>query len=130
MAAKRSRRERPPSSSSEEEVPQATQIDRCLVLIVSFRDTVALLPKAIDTINTISLICMKIVKEDRQWVAKSKGFDDESGPSILLLEDSEEMHEDKDEPPRPRSQRPSSSTSGFTEDHFNLLNGLIDSLIS
>ncbi|KAL2531669.1 Uncharacterized protein Adt_05020 [Abeliophyllum distichum] len=74
---------------------------------------------------------MKIFKEDGQWVAKSKGFDDESGPSTLPFEGGEEMDEDEDEPPpRPRSQRPSSSTSDFTEDHFNLLNGRIDSLTS
>ncbi|KAL2486804.1 berberine bridge enzyme-like 13 [Abeliophyllum distichum] len=73
---------------------------------------------------------MKIFKEDRQWVAKSKGFDDESGPSTLPFE-GEEMDVDEDEPlSRPRSQRPSSSTSGFTENHFNLLNGRIDSLSS
>ncbi|KAL2454164.1 berberine bridge enzyme-like 13 [Abeliophyllum distichum] len=73
---------------------------------------------------------MKIFKEDGQWVAKSKGFDDESGPSTLPFE-GEEMDDDEDEPPpRPRTQRPSSSTSGFTEDHFNLLNGRIDSLTS
>ncbi|KAL2531471.1 Uncharacterized protein Adt_04822 [Abeliophyllum distichum] len=40
---------------------------------------------------------------DGQWVAKSKGFDDESGPSTLLFEGGEEMDEDEDEPPqRPR----------------------------
>ncbi|KAL2461749.1 Uncharacterized protein Adt_45169 [Abeliophyllum distichum] len=66
-------------------------------------------------------------------VAKSKGFDDESGPSTLPFED-EDLHDDEDapplSPPRPRSHRPSSSTSGFNEDHFNLLNGRIDSLAS
>ncbi|KAL2490883.1 hypothetical protein Adt_26511 [Abeliophyllum distichum] len=44
------------------------------------------------------------------------------------------MDADEDAPPpslpRPRSHRLSSSTSGFTEDHFNLLNGRIDSLAS
>ncbi|KAL2471120.1 zf-RVT domain-containing protein [Abeliophyllum distichum] len=69
--------------------------------------------------------------EDGQWVAKSKGLDDESGSSTLPFEGGEEMDEDEDEPPsRPRSQRPLSSISGFTEDHFNLLNGRIDSLTS
>ncbi|KAL2486961.1 hypothetical protein Adt_31717 [Abeliophyllum distichum] len=63
-------------------------------------------------------------------MAKSKGFDDESGPSTLPFK-GEEIDVDEDEPPpRPRSQRPSSSTSGFTEDHFNLLNGWINSLTS
>ncbi|KAL2455965.1 Uncharacterized protein Adt_47007 [Abeliophyllum distichum] len=97
---------------------------------VPIRDWVALLPKATDTINTLTFKRMKIFKEDGQWVAKSKGFDDESGPSTLPFE-GEEMDVDEDEPPpRPRSQRPSFSTSGFTEDHFNLLNGQIDSLTS
>ncbi|KAL2497570.1 Uncharacterized protein Adt_23120 [Abeliophyllum distichum] len=74
---------------------------------------------------------MKIIKKNGQWVAQSKGFDDESGPSTLPFEGGEEMDEDEDEPPpRPHSQRPSSSTLGFTDDHFNLLNGRIDSLTS
>ncbi|KAL2491811.1 Uncharacterized protein Adt_27439 [Abeliophyllum distichum] len=98
---------------------------------ISFRDSVSILPKATDTINTSTLKCMKIFKEDGQWVAKSNGFDDESGPSTLSFEDGKEMDDDEDEPPpRPRSQRPSSSTSEFTKDHFNLLNGRIDSLTS
>ncbi|KAL2518103.1 Uncharacterized protein Adt_14350 [Abeliophyllum distichum] len=100
---------------------------------VSFRDSVALLPKANDTINTTTLKCMKIIKKDGQWVAQSKRVDDESRPSTLPFEGGEEMDEDEDEdelPPRPRTQRPSSSASSFTEDHFNLLNGRIDSLIS
>ncbi|KAL2472307.1 hypothetical protein Adt_40443 [Abeliophyllum distichum] len=64
-----------------------------------------------------------------------KGFDDESRPSTLLFEGGEEMDEDEDEdedepPPRPRSQRPSSFTYGFTDDHFNLLNGRINSFTS
>ncbi|KAL2506539.1 Uncharacterized protein Adt_22160 [Abeliophyllum distichum] len=96
---------------------------------VSIHDSVALLPKAPDTINISTFKCMKIFKEDGQWVVKSKGFDDESGPSTLPFEGGEEMDEDEDVPsPRPRSQRPSSSTSSFTENHFNLLNGRIDSL--
>ncbi|KAL2485610.1 Uncharacterized protein Adt_30366 [Abeliophyllum distichum] len=92
---------------------------------------VAVLPKATDTINILTLKRMKIFKENEQWVAKSKGFDDESGPSTLPFE-GEDMDEDAPppSPPRPRSHRPSSSTSGFNEDHFNLLNGRIDSLTS
>ncbi|KAL2512928.1 Uncharacterized protein Adt_18528 [Abeliophyllum distichum] len=62
---------------------------------------------------------------------ESKGFDDELRPSTFPFEDGEEMDEDEDDPlPRPRSHRPSSSTLGFTEDHFNLLIGGIDSLTS
>ncbi|KAL2531183.1 Uncharacterized protein Adt_04534 [Abeliophyllum distichum] len=100
---------------------------------ISFRDSVAVLPKATDTINIFTLKRMKIFKENEQWVAKSKGFDDESGPSTLPFE-SEDIHDDEDaplpSPTRPQSHRPSSSTSGFNEDHFNLLNGQIDSLAS
>ncbi|KAL2526127.1 berberine bridge enzyme-like 13 [Abeliophyllum distichum] len=76
---------------------------------------------------------MRIFKEDGQWVEKTKGFNDELGPSTLPLESGEEMDADEDAPlPRPRSQRPSSSTFSFTftEDHYNLLNGQIDSLTS
>ncbi|KAL2466549.1 Uncharacterized protein Adt_42400 [Abeliophyllum distichum] len=70
---------------------------------VFFHDSVSLLPKATDTINTLTLRHMKIVKKDRQWVAKSKGFDDESGTSILPFEGGEEMDEDEDEDePLPR----------------------------
>ncbi|KAL2513211.1 Uncharacterized protein Adt_18811 [Abeliophyllum distichum] len=98
---------------------------------VSVHDSIALLPKATDTINISTLKRMKIFKEDGQWVAKSKRFDDELGPSTLPFEGGEKMDEDEDEPPpRPRSQRPSSSTFDLTEDHFNLLNGQIDSLTS
>ncbi|KAL2457707.1 Uncharacterized protein Adt_46257 [Abeliophyllum distichum] len=92
---------------------------------VSFRDLVALLSNATYTINTLTLKYMKIIKKDGQWVAQSKVFDDESGPSTLPFEDGDEMDEDEDEPPpRPRSNRPSSSTSSFTftEDHYNMLN--------
>ncbi|KAL2485936.1 Uncharacterized protein Adt_30692 [Abeliophyllum distichum] len=99
VAAKRPRRERLPSPSSDEEAPPPEQrIDKCPIL-----------------------------------VAQSKGFDDESGPFTLPFEGGEEMDEDEDEPsPRPSSQRPSSSSSGFTftEYHFNLFNGWIDSLTS
>ncbi|KAL2533006.1 Uncharacterized protein Adt_06357 [Abeliophyllum distichum] len=100
---------------------------------VSFCDEVVLSPKPIDTINIRTLRRIKIFKEDRHWVAKSRGFDDESGLSTLPFEGGEEMDADEDDPPpRPRSHRPSFSTSGFTstEDHFNLINGRIDSLTS
>ncbi|KAL2476425.1 Uncharacterized protein Adt_37161 [Abeliophyllum distichum] len=100
---------------------------------VSFRDSVALVPKATDTINVLTLKRMKIFKENGQWVAKSKGFDDESGPSTLPFE-GEDMDADEDapppSPPRPRSHQPSSSTSGINEDQYNLLSGRIDSLTS
>ncbi|KAL2471027.1 Uncharacterized protein Adt_39163 [Abeliophyllum distichum] len=95
---------------------------------VLVRDSVTLLPKATNTINTLTLKRIKIFKQDGQWVAKSKGFDDESGPSTLPFE-GKEMDVDEDEPlPRPCSQRSSSSAFEFTEDHFNLLNGWIDLL--
>ncbi|KAL2474874.1 Uncharacterized protein Adt_35610 [Abeliophyllum distichum] len=100
---------------------------------VSDLNTIALVPKATDTINTLTLKRMKIFKENGQWVAKSKGFDDESGPSTLPFE-GEDMDADEDaplsSPPRPRSHRPSSSTSSVNEDQFNLLNERIDSLTS
>ncbi|KAL2512657.1 Uncharacterized protein Adt_18257 [Abeliophyllum distichum] len=100
---------------------------------IFFHDEVALNPKSTDTINIHTLKCMKIFKEDGQWVAKSKGFDDESGPSTFPFEGGEKIDEDEDTSlPRLRSHRPSSSYSGFTftEDHYNLLNGRIDSLTS
>ncbi|KAL2524804.1 Uncharacterized protein Adt_09858 [Abeliophyllum distichum] len=100
---------------------------------VSFRDLVVLLAKATDTINTLTLKRMKIFKEDGQWVAKSRGFDDESRPFTLPFKGGEEMDKDEDDPPpRPISHRPSSSTSDFTftEDHYNILNSQIDSLVS
>ncbi|KAL2517623.1 Uncharacterized protein Adt_13870 [Abeliophyllum distichum] len=100
---------------------------------ISFRDSVDVLPKATDTINVLTLKRMKIFKENGQWVAKSKGFDDELGPSTLPFK-GEDMDPDEEapplSPPRPRSHRPSSSTFGFNEDHFNLLNGRIDSITS
>ncbi|KAL2471100.1 Uncharacterized protein Adt_39236 [Abeliophyllum distichum] len=74
--------------------------------------------------------------EDGQWEAKTKGFDAKLGPSTLPFEGGKKMDEgddDEDAPPpshpRPSSHRPS-STSGFffTKDHYNLLNGQIDSL--
>ncbi|KAL2497277.1 Uncharacterized protein Adt_22827 [Abeliophyllum distichum] len=98
---------------------------------ISFSDSVAILPKATDTINILTLKRMKFFKENGQWVAKSKGFDDESGPSTLPFK-GEDMDADEDapppSPPRPRSHWSSSSSSGFNEDQFNLLNGRIDSL--
>ncbi|KAL2472099.1 Uncharacterized protein Adt_40235 [Abeliophyllum distichum] len=98
---------------------------------VSFRNEVVISTKSTDIINIRTIERMKIVKENGQWVAKSKEFDDESGPSTLPFEGGEEMDEDEDEPPpRPRSHRPSSSTSSFTKNHFNLLNGRIDLLTS
>ncbi|KAL2466744.1 Uncharacterized protein Adt_42595 [Abeliophyllum distichum] len=118
--------------------PKALPYDMILTKVfdhfgVSVLNTIALVPKATDTINTLTLKRMKIFKENGQWVAKSKGFDDESGPSMLPFE-GEDMDADEDapppSPPRPRSHQPSSSTSGFNEDHFNLLNGRIDSLTS
>ncbi|KAL2526916.1 Uncharacterized protein Adt_11970 [Abeliophyllum distichum] len=63
---------------------------------VSIHDSVALLPKATDTINISTLKCMKIFKEDGQWVAKSKGFDDESGPSTLPFEGCKKMDKNED----------------------------------
>ncbi|KAL2505794.1 Uncharacterized protein Adt_21415 [Abeliophyllum distichum] len=100
---------------------------------VSFRDSVALVPKATDTINVLTLKRMKIFKENGQWVANSKGFNDESGPSTLPFE-GEDMDADEDappsSPPRPRSHQSSSSTSGFNEDQYNLLSGRIDFLTS
>ncbi|KAL2480951.1 berberine bridge enzyme-like 13 [Abeliophyllum distichum] len=129
MAVKRLRRERLPSPSSDEEAPPLEhRIDKCPIPVVSFCDEVVISPKPTNTINIRTLKRMKIIKKDGQWVAQSKGFDNESGPSTLLFEGGEEMDEDEEEPPP--SQRPSSSTSDFTEDHFNLLNRQIDSLKS
>ncbi|KAL2491589.1 Uncharacterized protein Adt_27217 [Abeliophyllum distichum] len=92
---------------------------------VSFRDSVFLLPKVTNTINTLILKRMKFFKKDRKWVAMSKGLDDESGPSTLSFEGDEE---DDELPSRLRSHRSSSSTSSFNKDQFNLLNGWINSL--
>ncbi|KAL2532998.1 Uncharacterized protein Adt_06349 [Abeliophyllum distichum] len=70
---------------------------------ISFRDSVAILPKATDTINVLTLKWMKIFKENGQWVAKSKGFDDELRPSTLPFE-GEDMDADEDVlPPSPAS---------------------------
>ncbi|KAL2475329.1 Uncharacterized protein Adt_36065 [Abeliophyllum distichum] len=74
---------------------------------VSVLNTTALIPKATDTINILTLKRMKIFKENGQWVAKSKGFDDESGPSTLPFE-GEDMDADEDAPP------PSSASSSIT----------------
>ncbi|KAL2517710.1 Uncharacterized protein Adt_13957 [Abeliophyllum distichum] len=104
---------------------------------ISFNNEIVLNLKPTDTINIHTLKRMKIVKEDGQWVAKTKGFDAESGPSTLPFEGGEKMDKDDDEEDtplpshprdRPSSHMPSSSTSGFsfTEDHYNLLNGRID----
>ncbi|KAL2526804.1 Uncharacterized protein Adt_11858 [Abeliophyllum distichum] len=86
---------------------------------------------------------MKIVKENVQWVAKTKVFDAESRPSMLPFEGGEAMDEDDDDDDDedapihssyyiPSSHMSSFSTSGFsfTGDHNNLLNGRIDSLTS
>ncbi|KAL2486887.1 Uncharacterized protein Adt_31643 [Abeliophyllum distichum] len=108
---------------------------------ISFHDEVFINPKLIDTINIHILKLMKIIKK-WQWVAKTKGFDAESGPSTLPFERGDAMDEDDDDeddapPPShpsdlPSSHMPSSFTSGFsfTKDHYNLLNGQIDSLTS
>ncbi|KAL2505902.1 hypothetical protein Adt_21523 [Abeliophyllum distichum] len=75
-------------------------------------------------------------------MAKTKGFDAESRPSTLPFEGGKAMDEDNDDeedaPFRchlsdvPSSHMPSSFTSSFsfTEDHYNFLNGRIDSLTS
>ncbi|KAL2479763.1 Uncharacterized protein Adt_32729 [Abeliophyllum distichum] len=99
---------------------------------ISFRDEVVFSAKPTDTIDIRTLKRMKIIKQNGQWVAQSKGFDDDSGPSTLPFEGGEEMDEDASppSPPRPRSHRPSSSASGINEDQFNLLSGRIDSLTS
>ncbi|KAL2466045.1 Uncharacterized protein Adt_41896 [Abeliophyllum distichum] len=108
---------------------------------IYFRDEVVINPKPTDTINIHILKHMKIVKEDGQWVVKTKGFDTESEPSTLPFEDGEEMDEADDEEnaspqshPRdiPSSLVPSSfiSSFSFTKDHYNILNGRIDSLTS
>ncbi|KAL2505862.1 Uncharacterized protein Adt_21483 [Abeliophyllum distichum] len=84
---------------------------------------------------------MKIVKKQRQWVAKTKGFDIESGPSTLSFEGDKAMDDDgqdeEDVPclspthDMPRSSFPSSSSSfTFSEDHYNLFNSRINSRIS
>ncbi|KAL2527350.1 Uncharacterized protein Adt_12404 [Abeliophyllum distichum] len=81
-------------------------------------------------------------KKKVQWMANTKGFDTESGPSTLPFEGSEAMDEDDDDeedvPPLSHpsdvlsSHIPSSSASNFsfTKHHYNLLNVRIDSLTS
>ncbi|KAL2466726.1 Uncharacterized protein Adt_42577 [Abeliophyllum distichum] len=88
----------------------------------------------LDEVNHYDVFLLDSIfrEQDGQRVAKTKGFDDESGPSTLPFE-GEDIDVDEDEPlPRPRSQRPPSSSASFTftEDHYNLLNGQIDSLTS
>ncbi|KAL2465768.1 Uncharacterized protein Adt_41619 [Abeliophyllum distichum] len=216
MAVKRTRRERPPSSSSEEEDLQANQINRCPVfigknvdlasftfdvpsfnienlfigmgwvpiltlndkvypsIVKDFYTKMTFSPRTgitclvrnkrikitqelirsilhledggihLYTTKTILHIkeynpvgaCCRVTEKHFEaartgnGLVKSKGFDNESEPSTLPFK-GEEMVDDEDElPPRPHSQRPSSSTFGFTEDHFNLLNGQIDLLTS
>ncbi|KAL2525855.1 Uncharacterized protein Adt_10909 [Abeliophyllum distichum] len=58
---------------------------------VSIHDLIALFSKATDTINISTLKRMQIFKDDGQWVAKSKGFDDELGPFTLPFEGGKEM---------------------------------------
>ncbi|KAL2531860.1 Uncharacterized protein Adt_05211 [Abeliophyllum distichum] len=67
---------------------------------ISFRDEVVFSEKPTNTIDIRTLRRMKIIKQDGQWVAQSKGFDDESGPSTLPFEGGEDM--DEDAPLRPR----------------------------
>ncbi|KAL2466102.1 hypothetical protein Adt_41953 [Abeliophyllum distichum] len=106
VSAKHSRREMTPPSSSEENAPQPTRIDRCPVLVVKNIDLASF------NFDALSFHIEDLF--DGQWVAKSKGFDDESGPYTLPFEGGEEMDKDEDDPPsRPRSHRPSSSTSAL-----------------
>ncbi|KAL2470972.1 Uncharacterized protein Adt_39108 [Abeliophyllum distichum] len=90
---------------------------------VSVLNTIALLPKATDTINTLTLKWMKIFKENGQWVAKSKGFDDESGPSTLPFE-GEDMDADEDALP-PSPPRPTLTSAVVL--HFRLQRGSFQS---
>ncbi|KAL2486830.1 Uncharacterized protein Adt_31586 [Abeliophyllum distichum] len=104
-------------------------------------DEISISQKPTDTINLGTLKRMKIVKEHEQWVAKTKGFDMESGPSTLSFEGDEAMDDDGQDgkdlsPPSsihemPQSSFPSSSSDfTFFNDHYNLLNSQIDSLTS
>ncbi|XP_022864691.1 uncharacterized protein LOC111384618 [Olea europaea var. sylvestris] len=93
--------------------------------------------RPIDTIYIQTLKRMKIVKEHGQWVAHTKGFDPTSGPSTLLFEDEAESDEEVPEVPAPASDilgssvpPPSRECSTFTEEHYNLFHGWIDSLTS
>ncbi|KAL2461581.1 Uncharacterized protein Adt_45001 [Abeliophyllum distichum] len=92
--------------------------------------------KPTDTINLNTFKRMKIVKEQGQWVVKTKGFDTET----LTFEGDEAMDDDdqdEEDVPHlspthdiPQSVPSSSSKFTFSEDHYNLFNGQIDSLIS
>ncbi|KAL2517718.1 hypothetical protein Adt_13965 [Abeliophyllum distichum] len=165
IARKHQRRERLPTPSSDDEIPPENCVDKCPILIgksvdlASFNfdvhsfhiedyfvvmgwvSIVTLDKKAYPNLMKEFHQCMAYSpgSEDGQWVAKTKGFDAESGPSTLPFEGGEKMDKDGDEedtplPSHPRerasSHMPSSSTSdfSFTEDHYNLLNGRIDSL--
>ncbi|KAL2498096.1 Uncharacterized protein Adt_23646 [Abeliophyllum distichum] len=104
-------------------------------------DEIFISQKPTDTINLSTLKRIKIIKEQGKWVAKTKRFDTESGPSKLPSECDEAMRDnnqdEEDTPPPsplrgiPRSSFPSSSSNfTFSKDHYNLLNGRIDSLTS
>ncbi|KAL2461675.1 Uncharacterized protein Adt_45095 [Abeliophyllum distichum] len=105
-------------------------------------DKVVISLKSTDTINIHTITRMKIVKENRQWVAKTKGFDAEYRPSTMPFEGGEAMDEDDhDEEDAPSPSHPSnlpsshilsssSSSFFFSEDYYNLLNDRIDSLTS
>ncbi|KAL2517837.1 Uncharacterized protein Adt_14084 [Abeliophyllum distichum] len=95
--------------------------------------------KSTDTINHSTLKRIKIIKEQRQWMVKTRGFNMESGPSMQPFKGDEFMGDNKqDEEDIPhlspthdisRSSFPSSSSRfSFTKDHYNLLNGRIDDL--
>ncbi|KAL2512659.1 Uncharacterized protein Adt_18259 [Abeliophyllum distichum] len=90
---------------------------------VSVLNTVTLLPKATDIINILTLKRIKIFEENGQWVAKSKGFDDESGPSTLPFE-GEDM--DADEDALPLSPSSSTITSAVVL-HFRIQQGSFQS---
>ncbi|KAL2542470.1 Uncharacterized protein Adt_03448 [Abeliophyllum distichum] len=104
-------------------------------------DKISISKKSTDTINLSTIKRMKIIKEQGQWMAKTKEFDTESGPSTLPFEGDEVVgdngQDEEDVPLRsppqdiPRSSFPPSSFSfTFSEDHYNLLNGWIDFLTS
>ncbi|KAL2479799.1 Uncharacterized protein Adt_32765 [Abeliophyllum distichum] len=99
-------------------------------LEVPISDEFSISQKPTDTINLSTLKKMKIVKEQGQWVAKTKEFDTESGISTLPFEGNEVMEDiGQDEEyahlPSPPHDIPRLSMPGFTfsEDHYNLLNG-------
>lgn len=111
---------------------------------IPFNDEVFISLRPTDVINIHTLKRMKIVKERGQWVARTKGFDPDSGPSTLPFEGDDEEDEEAghghDEdiplpptPPHdfPGSRAPQTSDSfTFTEDHYNFLNRRIESLTS